>query len=157
MVSQIRKETASRTTPWTMEELKKLIPQPLTNKSKWKIKTSHNGGKARNLADGKMEPRWDSATSMKSGMWVTVELPSSTNINSVRLDCSGSNGDYPRGYKLFISQDGKSWKEVAKGNGKSPVVDINFSAVKAKHIKVELTKGNRLYWSIHEMDIFQKF
>jgi len=157
MVTAVRKGTSDRKIPWTISELLKSIPQPVKSKSKWKIQTSNNQSQARNMADGKLEPRWDTQSTMKPGMWVSVELPSSTNISGINIDSAASREDYPRGYILYVSDDGKSWRQITKGAGKQPLVEIQFPAVKAKHIKIELTtSSNTKYWSIHEMDIFEK-
>ncbi|MCP4457336.1 MAG: discoidin domain-containing protein [Cytophagales bacterium] len=157
MVTSVRNGTLSRKTPWTENELYKAIPQPLTNKAKWKITSSHNQAGTRYIADGKMQPRWASEAHMQAGMWVTVELPNITNINAVNIDAADSKADHPKGYEFFVSNDGKTWRQITKGTGKKPLVEIQFPAVKAKFIKIQLTeKSNSYYWSIHEMEIFEK-
>ena len=41
-VAALRKELGKRVTPWTIEELRALYPQPLTNRAAWKLTASHN-------------------------------------------------------------------------------------------------------------------
>ena len=92
------------------------------------------------------------------GMWVKIELPAETVITGVRLDASGSNNDYPRGYTLELSTDGQAWgKPIAKGEGKSALTEIKFAPTKAKFLRLTQTgssPGN--FWSIHELDIFSE-
>jgi len=128
----------------------------LTNKDKWKVTASHNQAGVTYMIDDKNEPRWASGAHMKAGMWVTVELPSSTLINGFEVDAYSSKRDYPRGYELFVSEDGNNWKMISKGEGKEALLEIKFPAVKAKYIKMQLTKDSEVYWSIHEMNIYRK-
>lgn len=68
-----------------------------------------------------------------------------------------SKSDHPRGFDFFVSNDGKTWTRITKGTGKKALVEIQFPDVKAKFIKVQLTeKSNSYYWSIHEIEIFEK-
>ena len=156
MVASVRKGNFSRKTPWTVPELYAAIPQSLKNKDKWTIRTSHNQAGTKYIADGKLEPRWASEATMQSGMWITVELPAATNINAVRIDAASSKEDHPRDYDFFVSDDGQNWRLISKGKGDKALVEIQFPIVKAKHIKVLLTSGSSKYWSIHEMEIFEK-
>jgi hypothetical protein len=56
-----------------------------------------------------------------------------------------------------VSDDGKSWgKPVAKGKGKSALLEIAFPPVEAKFLRITQTGKDRLYWSIHEMRIMGK-
>ena len=155
MVTDVRKATSERNTPWTMDELNKIIPQAISKKG-WKIKASHNQENTKYITDGKLTPRWDTGTYMKPGMWLEVEFPQVHRINSIKLDSGHSLHDYPRGYEVKVSIDGKNWKTVIKGSSTSPVTDIHFSPEQAKFVKVILTKAYAKFWSIHEMDIFEK-
>jgi len=66
--------------------------------------------------------------------------------------------DYPSGYEITVSVDGKSWSSsLVKGQGTQPLTEIYFSGVKAKFIKIIQT-GRRpgKYWSIHDLQIYGK-
>ena len=91
-------------------------------------------------------------------MWVQVELPSVSKVTRIQLDSQGSSRDYPRGYQVQSSMDGKKWSEpLAKGAGKHPVTDISFPTTQAKYLKITQTgRVNGLFWSIHEMQIYGK-
>ena len=91
-------------------------------------------------------------------MWVQVELPALSGVNRILLDSGGSSRDYPRGYKVEASVDGKNWsKPLAKGSGQNPVTDIIFPTTKAKYLKITQTGlAPGLFWSIHEMQIYGK-
>ena len=76
-------------------------------------------------------------------MWVQVELPEISELTQITLDAGTSTGDYPRGYEVVASVDGKS-----------AITKIKFPATVAKFLKITQTKRHSgLYWSIHEMSL----
>ena len=157
-VAAIRKESRDRKLPWTEAELEELEPPLLTNRSEWKFAASHNSGAAKNVVDGNGRSRFDTGTSQVPGMWFQVELPETSTVNRILLDSAGSSRDYPRGYEVQASLDGKKWsKPLSKGAGRHPLTDIIFPSTQAKYLKIMQTgSAPSLYWSIHEMQIYGK-
>ena len=157
-VAAIRKESGDRKLPWTEAELEELEPPLLANRKSWKLTASHNAGKLNSCIDGNAGSRYDTGRPQVPGMWVQVELPVVSGVNRILLDSRGSARDYPRGYQIQSSVDGKKWsKPLAKGAGQHPVTDIIFPTTKAKYLKIIQTGAvGSLYWSIHEMQIFGK-
>ena len=154
-VARIRKETASRKLPWTLEELHAAIPQPLANRSSWKL-TASDGKNTPLAIDGNPKTRFDTGAYQKPGQWLQVELPEPKAISGLLLDASGSPSDYPRGYEVTLSPDGKSWgKPVATGKGNGPRTEITFAPQSAKYIRITQTGSVRnKYWSIHDLQIY---
>jgi hypothetical protein len=74
------------------------------------------------------------------------------------VDCSGSNNDYPRGWEVRTSADGKTWSEpVAKGEAKEAVLAIPMPAsTVARYLRMVQTASGKtgLFWSIHEMSVY---
>ena len=157
-VAGIRKESSDRLLPWTEAELEELEPPLMVDRKKWKLTASHGSEKLGGCVDGDGQSRYDTGTSQVPGMWIQVELPSVSKVNRVQLDSKSSARDYPRGYQVESSVDGKKWSEpLAIGVGKHPMTDISFPATEAKFLKITQTgRVNGLYWSIHEMQIFGK-
>ena len=155
-VAKVRKATAARKEPWTIDALRKVVPQYLGDRKKWKLTASHNSGKVGSAVDGNLGTRYDTATPMRPGMWFQVELPAAKAVSGLRLDAAGSPGDYPRGYEVTVSMDGKTWAApVAKNKGTQPLVEIFFDHVKAKHIRITQTGSTAgLFWSIHDLQIY---
>ena len=91
-------------------------------------------------------------------MTFTVDMKESRNIYRIVLDSTGSARDYPRGYEVAVSADGKQWSApVAKGRGTSAVTSIAFDAVSARYFRIKQTGSvDGLHWSIHEMSVFEK-
>jgi hypothetical protein len=142
--------------PWTTEELQASMPHALTNSKDWKATANYNPQDASLAFDGDDKTRYSTGTDQLPGMWFQIELPQETTITGLRLDTTPSNRDYPRGYKVELSDDGKTWGQpVATGNGFHAITDILFAPAKGKFIRITQTGSvNGLYWSIHELAIY---
>ncbi len=159
-VAKLRKELVTRTAPWTIEELKRTGPQqPLENRREWKLTSSHNANDLARAIDGNPETRWDTHTPQVPGMWVQIELPQVTNVAGLELDTATSRGDWPRGWKIELSQDGQHWdKPVLEGRSeKTSTTEFMFPKPgSAKFIRITDTGSVKgLYWSIHELDVLE--
>jgi mono/diheme cytochrome c family protein len=156
-VSRARVAAKDHNAPWTLDELHAILPQALANRAQWKVSASHHADDARLAIDGKIQTRYDTGTPQVPGMWYQIELPESQNICGLRLDAGDSFNDYPRGYKVQLSDDGQAWGEpVASGHGSGVVTEIFFPAAKGKFIRITQTGSvSGLFWSIHELRIFE--
>jgi len=123
-----------------------------------KVTASVNPEKAGNAIDKKPETRWDTGAAQAGGEWFQIEFPMEREVSKLVLDATGSGGDYPRGYEVYLSRDGKSWgTAIAKGEGKSAVVTIPLKPTSARFIKIVQTgKAEGLFWSIHELKVEAK-
>ncbi|HYG75436.1 MAG TPA: discoidin domain-containing protein [Planctomycetota bacterium] len=154
-VKRLRAATKDRTKPWTVEELMAVLPGPLQGRDKWKLASNFNEKTLAHAVDGKPDTRWDTGKEQAAGMWLTIELPEVTAISGIWLDAGKSRNDFPRGYKVEVSTDGKQWgKPVAQGKGNAGKTEINFAAVTAKFIRITQTGAQKgTFWSIHEMEL----
>ena len=155
-VAAVRKAIADRKTPWTTEEIMAITPIAKPEMKKWIAKASHGQGKVSAAFDGNPRSRYDTGASQVPGMWFQFDMLKPYTVSSLVLDTKGSNRDYPRGYTVQVSTDGKSWSEpIATGAGNDPVTDIVFPPVKAQHIRINQTGSvNGLFWSIHELEVY---
>ena len=71
-VARVRALDKNRTEPWTLEELHAALPQPLKNRSQWKVTASHNSGHAAQAIDGNQGTRFDTGASQAPGMWFQI-------------------------------------------------------------------------------------
>ena len=156
-VATIRAMFKQRSAPWTLEELPGVLPHFLTNRAHWKVSASHNSSGASRAIDDKLDTRYETGVQQAPGMWFQIELPEATTVSGVHLDAASSVGDYPRGYKVQISNDGKDWgKPIVTAQGNARTTEISFGPVKTKFIRITLTKPCRgLFWSIHELQVLQ--
>jgi putative heme-binding domain-containing protein len=155
-VKRIREESKSRVGPWTLRELNIFDPPPLDNRSSWKLTSSLGQEKLALAIDGNLSSRWDSGSVQRPGMWFQIELLEPTKVLSLTLNTTGSNEDYPRGFIVQMSDDGKKWSEnVAEGRGTEAITVIELNSVApTKHIRITQTGSSpNKYWSIHEVTI----
>ena len=118
-----------------------------------KLTASNNGGSLQNLFDQDKGNRYCSNSSMKPGMWVVIEFSAAYLVNTLILDAGRSAGDYPREYRIFVSNDGKNWGEsIKKGTGQQ-LTKIEGIDKKATFVKIEQTGSNNAWWSIHDLKI----
>jgi hypothetical protein len=131
------------------------LPQVIAS-NQLKVTASANGGEANRAIDGKPDSRYTTGKFMEPGMWFQIELEKETPVTGLQLDTLNSVNDYPRGYEDTVSKDGKEWSQpVAKGNGKNPITEIQFSATPAKFIRImQLGSAPGNFWSIHELQVF---
>jgi len=154
-VAAIRKASKDRLQPWTIAELRASIPQPLPNRREWKLTASAHPEQCPLAVDGKADSRYSTGADQAPGQWFQIELPQETVITGIELDTTKSPHDYPRGYKVELSKDGKIWgAPVATGQGNDAITEITFAPAPAKFIRITQTgvaHGN--FWSIHEMEL----
>lgn len=157
-VAALRQQHTERGTPWTVPELEELEPPLLVNRDKWTLTSSHNQGSCDAAVDGDPSTRYTTSTPQKPGQWLRVKLPKKSRVNRIVLDSSRSAHDYPRGYEIRVSDDGKSWSDpILDGDGRNAVTDLGFASIETSHIEIKQTGtiGNK-YWSIHELEIYGK-
>jgi F5/8 type C domain len=115
------------------------------------------GGSPGNAIDGNIATRWTTGVSQTNGEWFQVDMGGGTppTFTNIVLDAGSSTGDYPRGYRVNVSNDGTNWgSPVATGAGSSAVTSISFSARAARYLRITQPGSNGLWWSIHELNIY---
>ncbi len=162
-VGKLRAATKSRTQPWTIAELHATAPAATTavngaaglDRNGWKVSASHRNQTAKDAIDGNPATRYFSGGSQVPGMWFQVELLQPAVISGLVLDNTLAPRDYPRGYTVQLSGDGKTWGEpVATGKGSGLRTDIKFPNAPAKFIRINQTGSEpNVYWSINELQV----
>jgi hypothetical protein len=98
--------------------------------------------------------RWSTLQAQRPGMWFQIDLGEVKTVAHVRLDNEASPHDYPRGYILKLSTDGKSWETVTTRPDNDRELDVSFSPHQARYIRIEQTGSDPFYWwSIHQIFI----
>ena len=118
----------------------------------WIASASKSNGNARLALDGVSSTRWNTSAPMSPGDWFSVNMLRPHTFNKILLDQTGGLGDYPRGYKVFLSDDGMNWGEpVLEGVGSSGMSVISFpEVITSQYVKIENTVSNSLWWTICE-------
>ena len=120
---------------------------------------SGGGDRPSNALDGKANTRWSTGRPMAPGNWFQLDLGREATVRKVTLDTQRSRGDYPRGYEVYVSFDGKTWgKPVLVGKGEGPITVLAFKEPLAtRYIKIVQTGRTKgLNWSIHELTVDMK-
>jgi|GEM_PF-1634900 len=98
--------------------------------------------------------RWSTLTGQKPGMWFQIDLGALKTVSQLQLDNSASPNDYPRGYVVQVSADGKNWVVVASQAVNAQPLNVTFTPRQARYIRIEQTgTAAEWYWSIHEINV----
>jgi len=127
------------------------------DRTDWKLTGFGAGkeGQEQNAIDGDPATRWSPGHFQRGDEWLVVDLGAERKILKVILDTKGSGGDYPRGYEVFVSNNGTDWiGPIAKGQGNSPVTSITVLPRTGRYLKIAQTgQTNKNFWSIHELTV----
>ena len=163
-VARVRKATAGRNTMWTVEELARALPRPRIPDSTWRATASHNSASAAGAFDF---TRWSTGEPQQAGMWFQIELPESFNVTEVQFDSPPIGGRQggapaattaPRGVRVQVSDDGKSWSEpVAEAQGGGRTTTIAFAPVRARFIRFTQTVngGDAPPWTMERLRLYE--
>jgi mono/diheme cytochrome c family protein len=159
-VARVRQETAAKTTPYTFDELWASVPKALEPNSNWKASASHTGetrkGSTASAQGAFTFEGWTTGVTQKAGMWYQVELPSVTTLTEIQFLSPPIGRGWrqgspppiqtcPREYDVAVSMDGTQWTTiVSKGQGGQASMAIRFDPVKAKFLKMTLTKSEEI-------------
>ncbi|HEX9902031.1 MAG TPA: discoidin domain-containing protein [Acidobacteriota bacterium] len=132
----------------------------------WKVSASVNMEAARLAMDGRRETRWDTAGPQQPGQFFEVDLGRSVKLAKLSLALGSSESDYPRRYRVEVSQDGRTWTVAAEEDEalidiraylrpKNLSLDILLPNVPARIVRIiNLGEDPVLFWSIHEIEIY---
>ncbi len=101
--------------------------------------------------DGNMATRWSSSFSEEA--WIMVDLGQKTTVEKVVLCWEPAYGKI---YKIEVSDDGTTWKEVystTEGNGGKE--EISFKPVSARYVRMVGSKrGTEYGYSLWEFEVY---
>ncbi|HEY2730279.1 MAG TPA: discoidin domain-containing protein, partial [Polyangia bacterium] len=109
-----------------------------------------------NAFDGSTSTRWATGAGQAVGNFFQVDMLGSQSFNQLTLDAATSTNDYPRGFQVFVSNDGVSFgSAIASGSGTSALVTVTFPLQNARYIKITLTQAFAAnWWSIAELNVY---
>ena len=94
------------------------------------------------------------------GDWLAVDFGQPRPLRGVRCDHRGAPGEYPRGLRVEVCDDGRGWQPVAE-LGESAVraalvdgvLTVPFAAT-ARHLRlVQLGRTSEARWSIYDLSV----
>ena len=160
---QIRIKTSANSagTDWTditevsFSEESSPSEEEVNSRSAWVLDASHNSQDLANAIDGSLQTRWTTNTTQLNGQWLSIDLGAQQTFNSIDLNTDASSDNYPRGYLVFVSNDGNDWgSPVALAEGESGESSIQFDEVTARFVKVVQTGlSDDEWWSVYELNV----
>ena len=127
----------------------------LVSRTGWLANASANAGNAWKAIDGVASTRWDTSGAQTPGQWFQVNLGAVTSFYKIVLDSTASPNDFPRGYQVYVSDNGFTWgSPVASGKGTTTATTITFAPQTARYIRITQTGSTGNYWSIHEFKVY---
>jgi len=173
-VAEVREQTKGKEGPYTYEALIASVPQILPPDNTWKLTASHTaptriGGTASPGSALNFEG-WTTGETQKPGMWFQIEMPATYQLTEIHFNAppirkgwGASAPDpvqtYPREYKLELSADGRSWREVAGGQPDNQEVKIVFNPAGARFIRITQTgmpedSPDDIPWTMRQLKIY---
>jgi beta-glucosidase len=157
---QIRQLTSAGTTSWwSIYDLNVYSPSGTStalSRAGWIASGTATGDPPANAIDGNIGTRWSTGTAQVNGQFFQVDMLSAKTFKQLTLDAAGSAGDYPRGYQVFVSNDGATWgAAIASGAPTTALVTITFATQTARYIKVVQTGTvTPNWWSLYEFNVY---
>jgi hypothetical protein len=114
--------------------------------------------------DGDPQTRWHSAP-QTPGDAFTVDLGRPRRFDTVRTRLQASRHDYPRGWRVEVSDDGLDWTTIAHDPATRPPItdfiaagpthfDMALPEVETRYVRIVQTGSDeRFVWSIHELEL----
>ena len=114
--------------------------------------SSENAGTTAAMAvDGNAGTRWQ-ASNAEDDEWLQVDLGSVQAVNTVTINWEAA---YAAKYEIQVSTDGEEWKTVAKESGMVGEITSEFSATKARYVRMQgISRGTQYGYSIYEIQVF---
>ncbi|HEX6068384.1 MAG TPA: discoidin domain-containing protein [Longimicrobiaceae bacterium] len=175
-VARVRAADASRSTPWTYEQLVASVPSPIASDEGWRVTASHNADGAQGALNF---AGWSTQAPQAAGMWFQIELPQPTTLTEIQFDSPmqrirtgppgagggpGAGGPpafqstAPAAYRVEVSADGTTWTPVAEGTSSSSSTVISFAPTRGRFVRITQTdeSGAAPSWSMMKLRLFEK-
>lgn len=104
-------------------------------------------------ADG--STRWSSGQTQAPGQYLEVDLHATKWFRRVAIDSGGNLGDYAAGWQLTASNDGKTWRTLASGQGKGQLTNVDVRPTWARYLRITSTGTSANWWSIADLRLYR--
>ncbi len=138
------------------------LPNAALPRTSWVVSASSSASEEETpdkAIDGNSATRWSTGTLQSPGQYFQIDFGESRAFDRIIAD-SGSApeaDDYPRGYEVYVSEDGMEWgSPVASGTGSGSITTITFAVQTARYVRIVQTGSDSVrWWSIHEIDVYE--
>jgi glucosylceramidase len=110
------------------------------------------GEVAANAADGDASTRYSTGAAQTPGQYLQLDFGREVQAREVVFDTGVSLGDYPRGYSVQVSTDGRNWATVvADGHGAGQFTTVDLPGWPIRFVRVTLTAAATSWWSVADV------
>lgn len=103
--------------------------------------------------DSDVQTVWSTQAPQQPGAWFQMDLGEKVYVERLRLS-NTSQPQYPRGYIIRVSLDGRTWEEVARKASNWAPLDVAIGPRWVRYVKIENTRGSPWHpWTIAEVTI----
>lgn len=143
--------TSADQTPWIVSEIS-LHENPL-----WVADASHNNDQAALAFDNREDTAWTTGVPQTPDMWFLLDLGRQEEVLGFILN-NGPREEYPRGFLLQISPDGKKWETMYEVPSNWNKIHLDFDKVfEGRYISIRQTNQTPWYpWTISELFVKRK-
>jgi fibronectin type 3 domain-containing protein len=151
-------QTGTSANFWSIDEIKAVgAEKQALNRTGWLATASASGSgtPAANVLDGSTSTRWSPGVAQAAGQWFQIDMGTIRSFSEIVMDAAASTNDFPRGYEIYISNDGLNWgSAVAAGSPFSTIVTIPLPRQTARYLRVMLTAAVGNLWTIYEFNAY---
>ena len=126
------------------------------DRTNWTGSASNNSSSFSAAWDGDLDSRWH-ASYQEVGKYIVLDLGATEVFNRIVIDNNGTTSDHPRGYNVYVSNDGQNFGDpIVSGNSSNEAqLVIDFPEQEARYIRMEITEADpSCYWAISELNVF---
>jgi mannan endo-1,4-beta-mannosidase len=101
------------------------------------------------------EDYWTSNKPQEPGQWFEIDMGARRTFSRLLVDPRARYGDYPRGYEVYVSNDGAAWgAPIARGKNDASVLHITVPTQTARYIKIVQTGKTWHHWVIANFEVY---
>jgi glucosylceramidase len=116
--------------------------------------TASLGTGAALAVDDDASTRWSSEAAQAPGQYLQVDLGARKHFRRVALDSGGNLGDFARGWRLSVSDDGTAWRTMATGAGVGQLTTIDVRRTSARFLRITATAAAGNWWSVADLRLY---
>lgn len=110
------------------------------------------GDVAADAVDADASTRYSTGEGQAAGQYLQVDFGARIPARQVVFDTGASVGDYPRGYNVQVSADGRHWATaVSDGVGTGQFTTVNLSGAPIRYVRMTLTAAASDWWSVADV------
>jgi len=113
------------------------------------------GVEAPAVVDDDATTRWSTGAAQQPGQSLVVDLGARTALTRVVADTGTSRGDAPRSWVLETSDDGRAWRERARGTGSGQLTEMDPGLTRARYLRITLTGSSGSWWSVADLRVYR--